>query len=322
MSSEESARRTAGRIVAGLGYAVSRLKRMGTGLCHHVFEAELAGGGSVVIRLGTAETADAIRGGVGWHGRLAAVGVPVPALLHFALDDRHPYMILERLPGRDLLFELPGMSDAQARALAREIAGIQARVATLPRASGFGFAREYGDPSLAPSWRDVVLRELERSRRRLESTRAADPGVVDAVIGRLPAFEGYLRRVEPVAFLDDTTTKNVIVHEGRLSGIVDADAVCFGDPLYALGLTRMALLSEGFPTAYADAWADALGLDDAARAAVELYTTVFCVDFLSELGQRFNRDEPQPVDPGRSTLLLRILGEQLLRLDAAAGALR
>ena len=156
----------------------------------------------------------------------------------------------------------------------------------------------------------MVERGLARSRRRLEST-GADAGVVDAVAGRLSAFDGYLRGVAPVAFLDDTTTKNVIVHEGRLSGIVDTDYVCFGDPLYALGLTRMALLSDGFDTTYTDAWAAALGLDEAASAAVVLYTALFCVDFMSELGQRFNRDEASAIEPARVRLLRRILDEQL-----------
>ena len=219
-------------------------------------------------------------------------------------------MILERLPGRDLLFELPEMSDGQLLALAREIASVQDRVASLPRAGGYGFASGYDDPSLAGSWREVVERGLARSRRRLEST-GADAGVIDAVAGRLPAFDRYLRSIEPVAFLDDTTTKNVIVHEGRLSGIVDTDYVCFGDPLYTLGLTRAALLSEGFDTTYTDAWAGALGLDQAAIAAVVFYTALFCADFMSELGQRFNRDEATAIEPARVRLLRRILDEQL-----------
>jgi aminoglycoside phosphotransferase (APT) family kinase protein len=320
VSGEAAAAQAASRVAAGLGYSVTRLERMATGLCHHVFEAHLAGGGSVVIRLGRRETARAMRGGIGWHPRLAAAGVPVPALLHFSLDDEQPWMVLERLPGRDLVFEAPRMSEEQLRSLAREIAHVQRRVAALPAARGYGFAAGYDDASLRGSWRDVVVQGLERSRRRLDSS-GGDAGMVDAVAARLVAFERYLGRVAPTPFLDDTTTKNVIVHQGRLSGIVDTDYVCFGDPLYALGLTRMAFLSEGLGTSYADAWAEALDLDEAARAAVELYAAAFCVDFASELGQRFNRDEPLAADAGRAARLRRILEEQLARLDELAGAL-
>ncbi len=97
----------------------------------------------------------------------------------------------------------------------------------------------------------------------------------------LPAFGREWEKLEPIAFLDDTRTKNVIVHCGRLSGILDA----------------------------------------AARARVELYAAVFCVDFLSELGQRFNRDDAEAVDPARRERLLHILEAELARVDAAAGAL-
>jgi hypothetical protein len=52
VTSGQDAREAAERIAARQGYAVARLTRMATGLCHHVFEAELEGGGSVVVRLG------------------------------------------------------------------------------------------------------------------------------------------------------------------------------------------------------------------------------------------------------------------------------
>ena len=219
-----------------------------------------------------------------WHGRLARAGVPIPALLAFSLEGERPWMLLERLPGRDLLFEYPSMTDPELLALAAEMAAVQRKVALLPRAGGYGFASDYGDPGLVRSWEEVVMKELARSRRRLESSGACDTAVVDAVARRLPVFRAEWERIAPVAFLDDTTTKNVIVHRGRLSGIVDTDTVCFGDPLYTLGLTRMALLSAGLGTAYVDHWADCLGLDSAARARVELYTAVFCVEFPERAG--------------------------------------
>ena len=53
----------------------------------------------------------------------------------------------------------------------------------------------------------------------------------------------YLSKVSPTAFLDDTTTKNVIVSEkGELSGICDLDEMCFGDTLHSLAITKMSLL--------------------------------------------------------------------------------
>ena len=52
---------------------------------------------------------------------------------------------------------------------------------------------------------------------------AVDFAHVERVRRRMPQFAKYFFAVEPIAFLDDTTTRNVIVHDGDLSGIVDVD---------------------------------------------------------------------------------------------------
>jgi hypothetical protein len=103
--------------------------------------------------------------------------------------------------------------------------------------------------------------------------------------------------------LDDTTTKNVLISDGRLRGIVDVDYVCFGDPLFTVALTRMALLSMGADLEYTDAWCAALALDAHERAALTLYTCVFCVDFLSEVGHIGNHNTAIANDDQRITQL-------------------
>ena len=53
-----------------------------------------------------------------------------------------------------------------------------------------------------------------------------------------------LDAIEPICFLDDLTTKNVIVHDGVLRGVVDFDVVCYGDPMYWLALTQVGVLFD------------------------------------------------------------------------------
>ena len=67
-------------------------------------------------------------------------------------------------------------------------------------------------------------------------------------------MQAYFSAVRPTAFLGDITTKNVLVHEGKLSGIVDVDEICYGDPLFVVGLTHMALLAMGADTDYTTGW--------------------------------------------------------------------
>ena len=125
--------------------------------------------------------------------------------------------------------------------------------------------------------------------------------------GSLPELEA----VRPRAFLDDTTTKNVIVERGRLSGIVDVDVVCYGDPLFTVALTRASLRSRDLPLDYVECWCEALGLSRGRGRALHLYTSLFCAVFLGELGMRFNRDTPIAADPGQIARLGALLEDEL-----------
>ncbi|HEV8193319.1 MAG TPA: aminoglycoside phosphotransferase family protein, partial [Ktedonobacterales bacterium] len=232
------------------GTEVHEISRFSAGLCHYVYDVALDDRRRVVVRLASDETRDALAGGVYWHGRLRQVGVPVPALLYADADpaEGFPVMVLQRLPGRDLAFEYGSLTVEQKRDLAGAIVDIQRRVGTLPQASGFGFATSYLDAGLHANWLDVVLADLERSRQHILAAGAVDVHHIERVRERVAACRPYLRTVEPRPFLDDLTTKNVLVHNGRLSGIVDTDYVCFGDPLFTVALTWMALLSQGVET--------------------------------------------------------------------------
>lgn len=281
------------------GIGVRKLSRFPTGLCHYVYDVELDDGLRVVVRLASAETRDALAGGIYWHERLRRVGVPIPALLYADTDPTagFPVMVLERLPGRDLTFEYAGLSSDQKRALAGAIVDIQRRVGTLPPASGFGFATSYADTSLHANWLDVVLADLERSRQRIAAAGVVDVRHVERVARQVEAYAPYLRAIDSRPFLDDLTTKNVLIHEGRLSGVVDTDCVCFGDPLFTVALTWIALLSQRLETDYIGYWREHMRLNSEQERALRLYAAVFSVNFLGELGQRFNQDEVAPVDP-------------------------
>ena len=64
---------------------------------------------------------------------------------------------------------------------------------------------------------------LERFRARLGLVRAS--------------LEADFDTLHPLCFLHDLTIKNVLVDGGELSGLIDFDTVCYGDPLLVLGTT-------------------------------------------------------------------------------------
>lgn len=281
------------------GEPIARVRRFPTGLAHYVYDVVLASGRTLVVRLGRPESEPTFRNAAAWSARLRPMGVPLPELLGAGTHERFPYLLLERIPGTDLGHVHDALSATEKRAIATEVVRIQGLVATLPEGDGYGFTGRLEGPFSHTRWEGVVRGELERSRTRLALAGAATPADVDAALGVVSRLAPMLRAVPPRAFLDDTTTKNVIVSEGRLRGIVDVDVVCFGDPLFPLALTRAALLGAGMCTDYTDAWRDLLTLSDERHAALELYTAVFCIGLLAELGHAWNADRPEPIEPPR-----------------------
>jgi len=141
----------------------------------------------------------------------------------------------------------------------------------------------------------VLYSSLARSRKRIQAIGAVDSHHVDRVAEKIAKYEGYFSQVMPKCFLDDTTTRNVIVHNGKLSGIVDVDFACFGDNLFPIALTRMSLLNTGFDLDYIDFWCDVADVTEEQRDVLQFYTALFCVDFMGELGQTFNKESSQSV---------------------------
>jgi aminoglycoside phosphotransferase (APT) family kinase protein len=281
----------------------------------YVFDVTTVDGRPVVARLGHPGEEAAFDGSVRWYGLLTPLGVPLPRLLAHGTSRRgFPFMIITRLPGRDLFDEYHHLTHLQKRELARCIVEIGRLVQTLPPGHGYGFVHSYDDPPPHTTWRGVLNGSLARSRSRILEAGLVSPAPVERVAEALDLLNDYFATVPPRPFLDDTTTKNVIIHEGRLSGIIDIDWVCFGDPLLTVGLTNMALKAHGQDTMYVDEWLNALHANATQRRAVSLYTAIFAVDFLGEIGQRFNQDTLRGVDATYVALLERVLDESLMAL--------
>lgn len=58
------------------------------------------------------------------------------------------------------------------------------------------------------------------------------------------------------------------------------DEVCFGDPLFVLGLTYSALENDGHDTLYTEYWAEALQLDKKAKLRLEFYRLFYIIVFM------------------------------------------
>jgi hypothetical protein len=291
-----------------------RTLRFPTGLAHWVYDVALASGRPLVVRIGGASARPIFAAAERWNRTLRPLGVPLAELLDAGIAAGRPYLILERLPGTDLRFVYRALSRAQKGAVAERVADAQARVARLPEGRGFGYAAHPDGPFTHRVWTDVLRASLARSRGRVAAVRAPKIAALPRLARAVEALAPTLDAIRPTAFLDDTTTKNVIVDRGALSGIVDVDWLCYGDPLLPLALTRASLLSEALDTDYVDAWCRCLDPGAADSPLLRLYTAVFCADFLSEVGHAFNRTAATAIAPEHANRLAAILDDQLAGL--------
>ena len=283
-----------------VGQRPLEVRRFTTGSQHYVYEVSFADRAPVVLRISDAGGAALMRGASRLSRQLRPLGVPLPEILAEDLTPPFAYLVLQRLPGTDLGSVVARLSTARLTAIAGEVARAQAIVAGTPSAGSYGFA---ATPDDAPCdrWSEVIEASLERSRQRILAAGLFDPGAVAAVGQLAGQWRSELEAQAAVPFLHDTTTKNVIVApDGRFSGIVDVDDLCYGDPRYVAALTMASLLVSGGPTGYVEAWLGQAGLAD--DRLFRLYVAVFLVDFMAEHGQVFNGNQQSSSPAARAHL--------------------
>ncbi|MBD8064729.1 aminoglycoside phosphotransferase family protein [Devosia sp. PTR5] len=305
---DEGHARTAAR--QALGWPrVDSVRRFGTGTSFFVFEV-VCGTQRAVVRMGIDAQRSVLKDGLELWQRLAPLDLPLPRIFADGTDQPLPFTVLERLPGVDLGAVIHTLGDRQLRHIAAAVAEAQHRVGSLGAGSSFGYAARPGDAPFA-RWDEVVAANLDRSRRRLAQHAVFSPDHADRLQAKLDDLRPAMARLPALPFLHDTTTKNVIIApQGHLSGIVDVDDLCYGDPRYVIGLSRAALISLGQPFRYADFWLAASGLCEDTVSA--FYTPLFLLDFMSEHGAAFNGNQPVSDAVERA----RIEGQFLAALEA------
>ena len=298
-------------VVQHLGVQPLEVRRFLTGNMHYVYEATFADRSPVVVRIAASYGHAAMRGAAQLSRRLRPHGVPLPAILAENLDGPFPHLILERLPGTDLGHVIGSLSKDQAEAIVAAVVVAQRVVAGLPSAAGkYGYAVSCQEAPHA-SW-SQFFGSGRGTRERIVAAGIYDAGEIEPLYALLQDLEGELDAVAPTPFLHDTTTKNVLVTaQGQFSGIVDVDSLCFGDPRFVVALTHVALLAQGVPLDYTATWMRLAGFVD--DRLFRVYVALILAGFMSERGQRFNREEID-TNPEYDQRLLQLYREAFAQL--------
>lgn len=261
--------------------SVLQIERCGVGIANYVFIITTVAG-KFVLRC--SKTENAYRDTAALLRKLSACEIPVPEVLLEGTYRDYSFLILSYLCGDDLGNVYRSLSGSEKRQLAKEVAAIQRKVSRIDVLVDAEW-----------TWNRFIDGMLDRAEQRIRKNRYFDVRKISVIQNLRPAVQEYLDQVRPIPYLDDISTKNLLIHEGRLSGIIDIDWIGLGDVLTFAALTRVALLNMELDTGYVDCLLDELRPDAAAYRAFLFYCLIFCVDFMGERGTRF-LDRTVPVN--------------------------
>lgn len=270
------------------------VERIKTGICNEVFAVRLPLR-SVIVRINADE---ALLGSGKFYSLLRSLGVAVPEILasnHSKCLAPYAYQIQTRLEGRDMGEVICDLSDDELRSIAKEIAKITKLLAQIPTGGRFG---ENGDDErkLFDSWTAVLKDKLSGISERNAQTGIVGKEYINIFGKTLERYRSYFEGVVSTMYFDDMNSKNVLVHSGKFSGLVDIDSMAYGDPLEAVGRIMASWYGTAYGTVYAGAVMDELELDERQREIVTVYALQNRISWLSEKGIRFNRNTSDKID--------------------------
>lgn len=260
---------------------VEEIKRCGVGIANFVFIIT-AQSEKYVLRCNVEK--GAFEATVRYLKILTDYHIPVPQVLETGTYEPYEYVILTYIDGDDIGNVYHVLYDVEKMQIAKTVIDIQKRVSQIPC-----------NPDEHWNWNDNISKLLNRASDRICRNQYFDTKKVEFVKKLQTELQFYLKTVSPVLYLDDISTKNLLIQEGRVSGIIDIDWLEPGDLLTFVALTRIALMNMDYDTKYTDYLLEEIEPDEMEYKAYIFYCLMYCVDFMGERGMQF-LDKVVPVD--------------------------
>lgn len=250
------------------------IRRCAVGIGNYVYYTECAGTAYIVR---CASEQNAYNETICWLRKLRALHVPVPKVIQHGCFQNYSYLILTYIEGQDIGLVYPLLTDGEKRTIAKEVVRIQEKVSAL----------ELMDIAPHWTWHTFIQDMLDRARERIAQNGYFDTEKVDRLQQQAVQLDTYFSAVKPVAYLDDISSKNLLIQNGHISGIIDIDWMGIGDKLTYVALTNMALLDLEYDTDYVRYILEEMQINEQEKRAFLFYTLLYCVDFMGERGMQF-----------------------------------
>lgn len=260
---------------------VVQIERCSVGIANYVFVVSTAAE-KFILRCSKEE--DAYKATVYWLNKLSVCEIPIPMVLSKGTYRDYAYLILSYISGDDIGNVYYKLNDIEKKQIAKEVVEIQRRVSRIEISTDTGW-----------TWNSFIDELLDCANERIKRKHYFDIDKIHIIKKLQQEIKGYLDAVRPTPYLDDVSTKNLLIYKGKVSGIIDIDLIGLGDMLTFVALTRVALLNMDLDTRYIDYLLDEIHPNTIEYKAFVFYCLLYCVDFMGERGMRF-LDKKIPVN--------------------------
>ena len=261
--------------------SVVQIERCSVGIANYVFIVSTANE-KFVLRCSKDE--NAYKDTVYWLNRLSVCEIPIPIVLSEGKYKDYSYLILSYIRGDDIGNVYCKLNDSEKKQIAKEVVKIQRKVSRLDI-----------HVDMEWTWNCFVDKMLNRAEKRIKRKNYFDFNKIYIIKKLQQEIQEYLDKVPIAPYLDDISTKNLLIYEGNVSGIIDIDWMGFGDMLTFVALTRVSLLNMDLDTKYIDYLLDEIRPNTIEYKAFIFYCLIYCVDFMGEKGMQF-LDKTIPVN--------------------------
>ncbi len=259
------------------------IERCSVGIGNYVFIVTC---GTAKYTVRCSEEENAYKDTVHWLKKLSSIDLPVPHIVCSGHCQGIEYIILTYIPGNDIGLVYNDLSADEKRAIARDVIAIQHKVACLDICPA--------EPDW--QWSNFITEMLDRAQSLIVQNGYFSAERVERLRVQSLQLSDYFASVKPVPYLDDISTKNLLIENGQVRGIIDVDWMGFGDNLTFVALTCVALLNMDCDTDYITYLMEEIHPSAIQIKAFIFYCLMFCVDFMGERGTTYN-DKTVEVNP-------------------------
>lgn len=255
------------------GQKPEKIERAGVGIANYVYLIECRGT-RYVLRLNNegndySETARLL-------ASAEKAGMPVSHVEASGFYKGANYIALTYISGQDLGIVYNKLSPQDKRNIARETVKLQKCAASIQCAE---------KPRV---WYNFIFEMLDQAEERIKSGGYFNNEKAAQLKTEAQKLMQYFSALKPVPYLDDISTKNLLIDGGHVSGVIDIDEIGYGDALTYIALMRVALLNMGYDDDICNFILDEMNADNPQRRAEVFYCLLYCTDFMGERGMTFN----------------------------------